>query len=166
MTTLSADELAAFAARCQVAVDTVQADLDRTDLSGHRLSLTMSDGWPGRGGCAYVGLPRGNVQGEFPDEYLAPEMDEVGLVEMAATNAIGSLLLVGHLRWPRCVDHPTKYMVGIDPLWHWRSTKKSRTHRGWWWCNTASADPPPHPVCPIGELEMKHIVPPYSWLGT
>lgn len=160
---LSEDEMTAFTERCQAAVAAVQRDLDRTGLSEFRLQLSLSnhaDEWPWAA-YGYVGLLSGSVQGEFPQEGLTPEMDDDGLREAAADNASGALLIIEHHRWPRCIDHPTKYMVGGNPHYGLPPDRP-----GWWWCKTITPTSKPHPVSPIGDLQPNQIVTPYSRPGT
>jgi hypothetical protein len=152
---LPEDEFIAFTQRCHDATAAVQADLDRTGLPDIRLLLRMEQDAPGVGSCGYVGVLDGDVRGEFGGEELRPGMDEIELRQMAATNAIGALLIVEHLRWPRCVTHPTKYMVGWKPGGYGQAPD----HPGWWWCNTVTATSAPHPVSSIGGLQPKQVAP-------
>lgn len=150
-------ESPAFAERCRVAVAAVQQDLDRTGLSQFRLRTAL------RGFEIYVGLPSGDTSGEFPHEGLTPEMDNEDLRAAAAANAISALLIIEGIRWPRCSEHPTKYMqAGYQP----GETEHALHHAAWWWCRTITPTSKPHPVSAIGDLQTNQIVTPYSRPGT
>lgn len=95
-------EISGFAQRCRVALRPVQQDLDRTGHSQFQMQPfnATGHGWPPQ---AHVALPdgRGSTSFGLP---MAADMDDQTLVGVATDAACETLLLVAHVRWPRCVQ--------------------------------------------------------------
>ena len=78
---------------------------------------------------------------------MSPDLDDSDLIVYAALSVCDTLLLVSHVRWPRCVDHPTKYLLPY-PLSENEGSNGAHEDRAWWWCNRPKA----HRVSAVGEL--------------
>ena len=142
-------DLSGFADRCRDALTIVQRDLDRTGFGAHHLHpvvstpddvahLTPLD--------ACAALPDGTYASEF-DNPMSPDLDDLDMIVYAALSACDTLLLVSHVRWPRCVQHATKYLLPHRPS-DGTGPDGRYDDRPWWWCNHAET----HRVNPIGEL--------------